>query len=92
MTRSANRRKIVIEEIADQKEPTPLTMAPTLPFKVGERKIECRVFGGLTRSQLNNPELFRDQALSGGNWIEAKSGKRFDVTGRYIHPFYAGGD
>ncbi|KXT07695.1 hypothetical protein AC578_10247 [Pseudocercospora eumusae] len=29
--------------------------------------------------KLNNPDLFRDQALSGGNWVESKTGKRFDV-------------
>lgn len=29
--------------------------------------------------KLNNPELFKDKALVGGQWIEAKSGKRFDV-------------
>jgi len=29
--------------------------------------------------KLNNPELFRDKALVGGEWIESKSGKRFDV-------------
>ncbi|KAI5365943.1 Putative aldehyde dehydrogenase domain, aldehyde/histidinol dehydrogenase [Septoria linicola] len=29
--------------------------------------------------KLNNPELFHDQALSAGSWVEAKSGKRFDV-------------
>ncbi|QIX01226.1 hypothetical protein AMS68_006743 [Peltaster fructicola] len=29
--------------------------------------------------ELSNPELFRDKALVGGEWIDAKSGKRFDV-------------
>lgn len=29
--------------------------------------------------QLNNPEVWRDQASVGGEWVEAKSGKRFDV-------------
>nr|POE87825.1 putative succinate-semialdehyde dehydrogenase [Quercus suber] len=29
--------------------------------------------------KLNNPELFRDKALVGGEWVESKSGKRFDV-------------
>ncbi|KXT15426.1 hypothetical protein AC579_10587 [Pseudocercospora musae] len=29
--------------------------------------------------KLNNPDLFRDQALSGGQWVESKTGKRFDV-------------
>ncbi|KAI5868205.1 aldehyde dehydrogenase [Durotheca rogersii] len=28
---------------------------------------------------LKNPELFRDQAYVDGQWIEAKSGKRFDI-------------
>jgi len=27
----------------------------------------------------NNPDLFKDKGLVGGNWIDAKSGKRFDV-------------
>lgn len=29
---------------------------------------------------MNNPELFRDKALVGGNWIESKTSKRFDVV------------
>ncbi|KAF2722009.1 aldehyde dehydrogenase [Polychaeton citri CBS 116435] len=29
--------------------------------------------------QINNAELFKDKALVGGEWIEAKSGKRFEV-------------
>lgn len=29
--------------------------------------------------QINNPDLFRDKSLIGGEWKEAKSGKRFDV-------------
>jgi acyl-CoA reductase-like NAD-dependent aldehyde dehydrogenase len=29
--------------------------------------------------QMNNPDLFRDKSLVGGEWIDAKSGKRFDV-------------
>ncbi|OTA34189.1 hypothetical protein BTJ68_06328 [Hortaea werneckii EXF-2000] len=29
--------------------------------------------------EMNNPALFRDQALVNGQWVEAKSGKRFDV-------------
>jgi len=29
--------------------------------------------------KLKNPELFRDKAYVNGEWIEAKSGKRFDV-------------
>ena len=30
-------------------------------------------------TKLNNPELFRDKALVGGEWVDSKSGKRFDV-------------
>lgn len=39
---------------------------------------------GLTTniSKLNNPDLFKDKSLVGGEWVEAKSGKRFDVYGR----------
>ena len=33
----------------------------------------------LTIVQPNNPDLFKDKALVGGEWTEAKSGKRFDV-------------
>jgi len=29
--------------------------------------------------KLNNPDLFKDKSLVGGEWVEAKSGKRFDV-------------
>ncbi|OQO05471.1 hypothetical protein B0A48_09240 [Cryoendolithus antarcticus] len=29
--------------------------------------------------KLNNPDLFRDKSLVGGEWVEAKSSKRFDV-------------
>lgn len=28
---------------------------------------------------MNNPDLLRDKALIGGEWVESKSGKRFDV-------------
>lgn len=30
-------------------------------------------------SQLNNPEIWHDQNYVGGQWIDAKSGKKFDV-------------
>jgi len=30
--------------------------------------------------KLNNPDLFKDQSLVNGEWVEAKSGKRFDVV------------
>lgn len=39
---------------------------------------------------MNNPDLFRDKALVGGEWIEAKSGKRFDVYGELIVMEFAG--
>ncbi|EGP88116.1 unnamed protein product [Zymoseptoria tritici ST99CH_1A5] len=29
---------------------------------------------------LKNPDLFREQSLVGGNWIESKTGNRFDVV------------
>ncbi|KAI1641102.1 aldehyde dehydrogenase [Biscogniauxia mediterranea] len=32
-----------------------------------------------TSLNLKNPELFRDKAFVDGQWIEAKSGKRFDI-------------
>lgn len=32
--------------------------------------------------KLKNPDLFKDKSLVGGEWVEAKSGKRFDVYGR----------
>jgi hypothetical protein len=35
----------------------------------------------LTCLQLNNPDLFKDKSLVNGEWVEAKSGKRFDVVG-----------
>lgn len=34
-----------------------------------------------TQLKLKNPDLFRDKAYVNGEWIEAKSGKRFDVIG-----------
>jgi succinate-semialdehyde dehydrogenase/glutarate-semialdehyde dehydrogenase len=34
----------------------------------------------LTKFQLDNPSLFHDQSLVNGSWVEAKSGKRFDVV------------
>jgi len=36
----------------------------------------------LTEIKLNNPDLFKDKSLVGGEWVEAKSGKRFDVYGQ----------
>lgn len=36
----------------------------------------------LTTIQLNNPDLFKDKSLVNGEWVEAKSGKRFDVYGK----------
>lgn len=33
----------------------------------------------LRYGQPNNPDLFHDQAYVNGDWVEAKSGKRFDV-------------
>jgi hypothetical protein len=55
-------------------------MAPNLPFKVSQldRQTEPQK---LTISKLNNPDLFKDKSLVGGEWVEAKSGKRFDVYG-----------
>jgi len=32
--------------------------------------------------QVKNPSLFKDKSLVGGQWVEAKSGKRFDVIGK----------
>lgn len=36
-----------------------------------------------TRLKLNleSPEVFRDQAYVNGEWVEAKSGKRFEIVG-----------
>jgi len=38
----------------------------------------------LTVFKLNNPDLFKDKSLVGGEWVEAKSGKRFDVYGESV--------
>lgn len=38
----------------------------------------------LTVVKLNNPDLFKDKSLVGGEWVEAKSGKRFDVYGEFV--------
>jgi hypothetical protein len=32
--------------------------------------------------QVKNPSLFKDKSLVGGQWVEARSGKRFDVVGK----------
>jgi hypothetical protein len=34
------------------------------------------------RTQVKNPSLFKDKSLVGGEWVEAGSGKRFDVIGK----------
>jgi len=31
--------------------------------------------------QLNDPSLLKQQAIIGGKWLEAQSGKRFDIIG-----------
>ena len=31
--------------------------------------------------QLNDPDIFKDKSLVNGEWVEAKSGKRFDIYG-----------
>ena len=31
--------------------------------------------------QLNNLDIFKDKSLVNGEWVEAKSGKRFDIYG-----------
>jgi hypothetical protein len=60
-------------------------MAPNLPFKVIQN-IFLIAHGSqqrlLTLTQLNNPDLFKDKSLVNGEWVEAKSGKRFDVVGK----------
>jgi hypothetical protein len=35
----------------------------------------------LTTSQLKNPDIFKNQSYINGEWVEAKSSKRFDVVG-----------
>jgi acyl-CoA reductase-like NAD-dependent aldehyde dehydrogenase len=35
----------------------------------------------LTTSQLRNPAIFKNQSYINGEWVEAKSSKRFDVVG-----------
>jgi len=37
---------------------------------------------------LNNPDLFKDKNLVGGKWVEAKSGKRFDVYGESTNLYF----
>jgi hypothetical protein len=34
--------------------------------------------------QVKNPSLFKDKSLVGGEWVEARSGKRFDVVGKTV--------
>lgn len=54
-----------------------------LPFKVGDIGA-ASVFPVSHFLQLNNPDLFRENALVGGNWIESKTSKRFDVVGTFL--------
>jgi hypothetical protein len=35
----------------------------------------------LISHQLKNPSVFQDKSYVNGEWVEAKSGKRFDITG-----------
>lgn len=39
------------------------------------------VFEELTKYQLNNPTLFKDKSYVDGEWVDAASGKRFEVIG-----------
>jgi hypothetical protein len=55
-------------------------MSPKLPFEVS-----LKVLGPNYQAhkiQVKNPSLFKDQSLVGGEWVEARSGKRFDVVGK----------
>jgi hypothetical protein len=36
------------------------------------------------KGQFDDPSLFRQQAYVNGQWIDAKDGKTFDVTGRIL--------
>jgi hypothetical protein len=56
-------------------------MVPKLPFEVSSRILNPK--GPPTnRTQVKNPSLFKDKSLVGGEWVEARSGKRFDVIGK----------
>lgn len=44
----------------------------------------CHLIGILTNdAQLSNPELFHNKSYVNGEWIEAKSGKKFDIIGKF---------
>jgi hypothetical protein len=34
--------------------------------------------------QLNNPDLLHNQSHIGGEWVNAKSGKTFEVVGQFM--------
>ena len=36
------------------------------------------------KPQLKNPALFKDKSYVNGEWVEAKSGKQFEVVGLFI--------
>jgi hypothetical protein len=60
-------------------------MTSRLPFEVSfrSRTAPPAEYARLTncRLQLKNADLFKDKSYVNGNWVEAKSGKRFDIVG-----------
>jgi hypothetical protein len=62
--------------------PNSSKMANKLPFEVSlphpgiTSKGDCA-----DKVQVKNPSLFKDMSLVNGEWVEARSGKRFDVVG-----------
>lgn len=57
-------------------------MATELPFSVRARSKEDVTVNSAHRIiQLERPGLFKDRSLVNGEWVEASSGARFDVTG-----------
>lgn len=54
-------------------------MSSKLPFEVsGDLDFKS---GEANKPKLKNPDLFKDKSYVDGEWVEAKSGKRFDVIG-----------
>lgn len=50
----------------------------------GKNTVQCLRNIKTDYEQLSNPDLLHNQSCIGGEWKDAKSGKRFEVVGRYI--------
>lgn len=61
-------------------------MAHSLPFEVGCSSPSIILNTRLTSHQLKNPAIFKDKSYVNGEWVEAKSGKRFDIIGLFPMP------